>query len=236
MRAFTLSNHSHKHFVIFSVSSVDRKGNCFAILISFPWAHFVLKVHWYKANVLETGEAGEKYGRGFFCFSLFQSEQTSTGTFSGISFLPPSPHLLKICKDIFSLNLSEKEEDGYFLLINPKILNKATSWPRCQHCTTAFSHVPNQTTSKALHIACIFIFWHQLSGEERQRRKKWWAQELVMSTMATPSSLSSPGEVCCHIWISVSRVISCTLQSKPGALHSISRGNKKHDEFMTQLM
>ena len=48
---------SFRHF---SVSSVDRNGNCFTILVSFPWEHFVLKGSRYKANVLETGKVAEK--------------------------------------------------------------------------------------------------------------------------------------------------------------------------------
>lgn len=58
-----------------------------------------------------------------------------------------------------------------------------------------------------------------------------------MSTTAMPSSLSNPEEVCCHIWISISYLVSCTLQSKPQALHSASRDNQnQQDEFMTEIM
>lgn len=203
IRTFTLFNHSHKHFVIFL--SVLLIGNCFTILISFPWEHFVLKVSWYKANVLETGEAGEKLGRALFVSLYLEWTNIHWHFCRHLTPLPPSPHLLKICKDIFSLNFSEKEKDRYFksiLLINPKIFNNS-HWlllhdldvrPRTAQL---YSHIFN-TRPCQRHLplpASLFSGPSQMKNRGTEETNG----ELVMSTIAKPSSLRNAVEVCCHI-------------------------------------
>lgn len=127
------------------------------------------------------------------------------------------------------------------LLINPKIFNSSHWLPLHDldvrlRTVQSYSHIlKTRPRQRHLPIACIFAVWPQSKEEERHRSNKWWAQELVMSTMTvTPSNLR---EVCRHIWILISHVLSCTLQSKPRALHSLSRDNQKqHDEFMSKKM
>lgn len=184
------------------------------------------------------GEAGEKYERALFVSPCSRVNKYPPALFQASH---SSPHLLTSLKYAETYSLwapLRRKRTGISSWLIQKFWTKPPAAPdvRLRTAQLYFHISKTRPHQRHLHIACTFIFWQQPSGEERQRRNKWGAQGLVMSTTAPPSSLPSPVEVCCHIWISVSHVLSCTLQSKPGALHSLSGDNQKRDEFMTKLV